>query len=75
MINKSANIDWDFQDDYEGDSILDLPAYVEVEMLDESVGKYLIEYDGATVYLLNNGAISVWPTIKHLPIGMVNVTW
>lgn len=65
---------WDFQDEYEGDSILDLPAYVEVEMLDESsVGKYLIEYDGATVYLLEDGVISVWPSIKNLPIGMVNV--
>lgn len=65
---------WDFLSEYEGDSILALPAYVDVEMLDGSISKYLIEYNGATVYLLEDGTISVWPTIKNLPIGMMSIS-
>lgn len=38
--------------EYEGDSALDLPAYAEVEMLDGSLGEFLIEYHGAQVYHL-----------------------
>ena len=60
--------------DYEGSSILDLPAYVDVQMLDGSISKYLIDYNGATVHLLEDGSISVWPAIKNLPIGMWNVS-
>lgn len=64
----------EFQSDYEGETILALPAYVDVEMLDGSIGRYLIEYNGAQVYLLEDGSISVWPSIKNLPIGMLSVT-
>lgn len=61
---------WDFQTDYEGSNALALPAYVDIEMMDGSIGKYVIEYHGATVALLDDGTIMVQPTIKNLPIDM-----
>lgn len=60
----------DFVKEYSGDTILALPAYVDVRMLDGSVGKFLIEYDGATATLLTDGTIVVEPKIKNLPIEM-----
>ena len=61
---------WDFQTEYTGSDILALPAYVDIDMMDGSVGKYLIEYHGATVNLLEDGTIMVQPSIKNLPIAM-----
>lgn len=61
---------WDFQTDYEGSDALALPAYVDIEMMDGSIGKYVIEYHGATATLLEDGTIMVQPTIKNLPIAM-----
>lgn len=61
---------WDFQTEYTGNDILALPAYVDIDMMDGSVGKYLIEYHGATVNLLEDGTIMVQPSIKNLPIAM-----
>ncbi len=60
----------DFVTEYSGDTILALPAYVDVEMLDGSIGKFLIEYTGATATLLTDGRIIVEPHIKNLPIKM-----
>lgn len=60
----------DFQSEYEGSSALALPAYVEVQMIDGSIGNFLIDYHGATVMLLDDGMIVVCPTIKNLPISM-----
>lgn len=59
-----------FVEVYEGDTILALPAYVDVEMVDGSIGKFIIEYKGATVTLLNDGIIFVEPTVRNLPIEM-----
>lgn len=60
----------DFKKEYEGNTILALPAYVDVEMKDGTVGQFLINYEGAKVTLLDDGRIVVSPTIKNLPIGM-----
>lgn len=60
----------DFIEEYSGDSVLALPAYVDVQMVDGSTGQFLIEYLGATVTLLDYGRIFVEPTIKNLPIEM-----
>jgi len=71
MLNQiPVSQSWDFQTEYEGTDALALPAYVDIEMMDGSVGKYLIEYHGATVTLLEDGTIMVQPTIKNLPIAM-----
>ena len=61
---------WDFQTEYTGSDVLALPTYVDVEMLDGSIGKYLIEYHGASVTLLEDGSIIVKASIKNLPIAM-----
>lgn len=63
-------VSWDFQKDYEGDSILACPAYVDMEMIDGSIGKYLIEYQGAEVTLFADGRIAIKAKIKNLPITM-----
>lgn len=60
----------DFQTDYEGNSILACPAYVDVEMIDGSIGKFVIEYQGAKVTLLDDGRIVVEASVKNLPIIM-----
>ena len=65
---------WDFPTEYTGSDILALPAYVDIEMMDGSIGKYPIEYHGATATLLEDGEIVVQPTIKNLPIDMFQVT-
>lgn len=64
---------WDFQTEYTGSDILALPAYVDIDMMDGSVGKYLIEYHGATVNLLEDGTILVEASIKNLPIAMYSL--
>lgn len=62
-----------FQTDYEGDSILALPAYVDVQMVDESVGQFLIDYEGAKIALLNDQRIYIEAKIKNLPISMMQL--
>ena len=61
---------WDFQTEYEGKDALALPAYVEIEMLDGSIGNYVIEYHGANVALMEDNSIVVQAGIKNLPIAM-----
>lgn len=60
----------DFKEEYEGDTVLALPAYVDVQMVDGSVGQFLIQYTGAQATLLNDGRIMIAPSIKNLPISM-----
>ena len=55
---------------YEGDSALALPVYIDIEMLDGSIGTFLIEYHGAEVMLFTDGTIHINSTIKNLPIEM-----
>ena len=63
-------VSWDFQKDYEGDHATVLPAYVDMEMKDGSIGKFLIEYHGGTATLLNDGRIMLQCKIKNIPIQM-----
>ena len=63
----------DFQDEYTGTDPMSLPAYVNVEMLDGSIGKYVIEYYGANAMLLTDGSISISPSIRNLPISMQSI--
>ena len=63
-------IDWDFQTEYEGDHATVLPAYVDMEMKDGSIGKFLIEYHGGTATLLDDKRIMLECKIKNLPIEM-----
>ena len=62
-----------FKKEYEGSTILALPAFVDVEMKDASVGQFLINYEGAQVTLLEDGRIIVQPEIKNLPIKMQSI--
>ena len=64
------DVSWDFQTEYEGDHATVLPAYVDMEMKDGSIGEFLIEYHGANVTLLSDGRISLQCKIKNLPIEM-----
>ena len=63
----------DFQSEYTGTDPMSLPAYVNVEMLDGSIGKYVIEYYGANAALLTDGSISISPAIRNLPISMQSI--
>ena len=63
----------DFQSEYTGTDPMSLPAYVNVEMLDGSIGKYVIEYYGANAALLTDGSISISPAIRNLPIAMQSI--
>ena len=63
----------DFQSEYTGTDPMSLPAYVNVEMLDGSIGKYVIEYYGANATLLTDGSISISPGIRNLPISMQSI--
>lgn len=63
-----------FKKEYEGDNTLALPAYVDIEMLDGSVGEFLIQYRGATVSLRTDGKINIECSIKNLPIEMPIIT-
>ena len=63
----------DFQSEYTGTDPMSLPAYVNVEMLDGSIGKYVIEYYGANAALLTDGSISISPGIRNLPIAMQSI--
>lgn len=65
----------DFIREYSGDTILALPAYVDVEMLDGSTSKFLIEYVGSTATLLDDGRIFVEPTIRNIPLNMPILTF
>ena len=65
----------DFKDEYEGDNVLALPAYVDVTMVDGSVGQFLISYHGAQATLLDDGRIFIEPSIKNLPIEMQIITF
>ena len=60
----------DFVWEFSGDNVLALPAYVDVQMVDGSTGQFLIEYQGATVTLLDDGRIFIDATIRNLPIEM-----
>ena len=63
----------EFITEYEGDSALVLPAYADVEMADGSIGKFLIQYTGATATLLEDGRIIIDASFKNLPIEMYNI--
>ena len=63
----------DFKSEYTGTDPMSLPAYVNVEMLDGSIGKYVIEYYGANAALLTDGSISISPGIRNLPIAMQSI--
>ena len=63
----------DFQSEYTGTDPMSLPAYVNVEMLDGSIGKYVIEYYVANAALLTDGSISISPAIRNLPIAMQSI--
>lgn len=63
----------DSQSEYTGTDPMSLPAYVNVEMLDGSIGKYVIEYYGANATLLTDGSISISPGIRNLPISMQSI--
>lgn len=60
----------DFEKNYEGDTSLDLPAYVNMQMKDGSMGEYLIQYHQATVSLLEDGRIMIDAKVKNLDIEM-----
>lgn len=60
----------DFKTEYEGDSVLALPAYIDMEMIDGSTGQFLISYKGAQVTLLDDGRIFIEPSIRNLPVEM-----
>lgn len=65
----------DFQTEYYGDSALALPAYADVEMVDETTGKFLIDYHGAKVTLLDDGSMVIEAKFKNLPISMMQITF
>ena len=62
-----------FKKEYEGDNTLALPAYADIEMLDGSVGKFLIQYHNAKVSLLEDGRIYIECKVKNLPIEMYDI--
>lgn len=63
----------DFETEYQGDYVLALPAYVDIQMLDESVSQYLIQYTGGQATMLLDGRIMVEPSIMNLPIEMMPI--
>lgn len=63
----------DFQTEYYGDSALALPAYADVDMVDETTGKFLIDYHGAKITLLDDGSIVIEAKFKNLPISMMQI--
>ena len=65
----------DFIEDYSGNNVLALPAYIDIEMIDGSVGKFLIQYQGATVTLVEGGTLYIDATIMNLPIEMPYLTF
>lgn len=65
----------EFQEEYYGDTALALPAYAEVEMVDGSIGSFLLEYHGAKTTLLTDGTIVIEPTFKNLPISLMQITF
>lgn len=65
----------DFQTEYYGDSALALPAYADVDMVDETTGKFLIDYHGAKITLLDDGSIVIEAKFKNLPISMMQITF
>ena len=64
-----------FIEDYTGNNVLALPAYIDVQMIDGSIGKFLIQYQGATVTLVEGGTLYIEPTIMNLPIEMPILTF
>lgn len=62
----------EFVDDYEIKDILELPAYVDVEMVDESIGKVLIDYENAEIEDLGD---IIWLDVKmkNLPLWMPSI--
>ncbi|MBE5957403.1 MAG: hypothetical protein E7254_00870 [Lachnospiraceae bacterium] len=53
---------------FEGNTAMVLPAYTNVEMLDGSVAKYLIEYHGSTATKYDDGKIGIKPKIRNIPL-------
>ena len=60
----------DFVIEYEGDTVLALPAYIDVEMLDESTSKFLIQYSGGKASLMEDGSFYIEASVLNLPIEM-----
>ena len=65
----------DFIEDYSGNNVLALPAYIDMQMVDGSIGKFLIQYQGATVTLVEGGTLYIDATIMNLPIKMPYLTF
>ncbi len=65
----------DFQTEYYGDTALALPAYAEVEMVDGSTGRFLINYHNAKTTLLTDGTIVIEAGFQNLPISMMQITF
>ena len=76
IANQIPRTDSDqFQTEYEGDSALCLPTYVDMEMLDGSIGQFLIQYADSKITLLTDDSIVVECKIKNLPIEMKALTF
>ncbi len=65
-----VTVSYDFQSDYEGNDALALPAYADVEMVDGSIGQFVIQYHEAVVSLLDDGRIAVMAKMRNLPVAM-----
>ena len=64
-----------FVREYEGDTALCLPAYVDLEMMDGSTSQFLIQYSGSKITLLEDNSIVIDCSIKNLSIEMPSITF
>lgn len=64
-----------FIEDYSGNNVLALPAYIDMQMVDGSIGKFLIQYQGATVTLIEGGTLYIEASIMNLPVKMPYLTF
>lgn len=67
--------DFYFEDDYTIHNVLDLPAYVTVEMLDDSLAEYPIEYRDREIVFYPQGGGSIQPAIVGLNISMSRISF
>lgn len=67
--------DFYFEDDYTIHNVLDLPAYVTVEMLDDSLAEYPIDYRDKEIVFYPQGGGSIQPSIVGLNISMSRISF